>query len=35
MEVKKVIARNLRLDTTKWNRKYHIVFAPKYRRQVF
>ena len=32
---KKVSARNLRLHTTKWNCKYHIVFAPKYRRKVF
>ena len=23
------------LAHTKWNCKYHIVFAPKYRRQVF
>ena len=23
------------LAHTKWNYKYHIVFAPKYRRQVF
>ena len=23
------------LDHTRWNCKYHIVFAPKYRRQVF
>lgn len=24
-----------RLAHTRWNRKFHIVFAPKYRRQVF
>ena len=24
-----------RLSHTKWNCKYHIVFAPKYRRKVF
>ena len=23
------------LSDTKWNRKYHIEFAPKYRRKVF
>ena len=26
---------NKSLSHTKWNCKYHIVFAPKYRRQVF
>ncbi len=26
---------NKSLAHTKWNCKYHIVFAPKYRRQVF
>ena len=31
----KISAKNLRLHITKWNRKYHIVFAPKYRRKAF
>ena len=26
---------NKSLAHTKWNCKYHVVFAPKYRRQVF
>ncbi|EEG31814.1 transposase, IS200 family [[Clostridium] methylpentosum DSM 5476] len=28
------LAQSLPLGYTKWNCKYHIVFAPKYRRQV-
>ena len=33
--MKKVIIDNHILAHTKWNCKYHIVFAPKYRRKVF
>ena len=33
--MKKVIINNHILAHTKWNCKYHIVFAPKYRRKVF
>ena len=29
------LAQGLPLGYTKWNCKYHIAFAPKYRRQVF
>ena len=33
--MKKVTIDNNSLAHTSWNCKYHIVFAPKYRRKVF
>ena len=35
LSMKKVTIDNNSLAHTKWNCKYHIVFAPKYRRKVF
>ena len=35
LSMKKVVIDNNSLAHTKWDCKYHIVFAPKYRRKVF